>query len=136
LRIDHPDGLYDPEGYFRRLQSRAADEMGAVGDKPLYLLVEKILAPDEPLPEHWPVHGTTGYDFLGLVNGLLVDPAAARELTRFYQAFSGERTGFEELVYKCKHLIMKYALASELNRLAYTLNRMSETDRHTRDFTL
>lgn len=136
LRIDHPDGLYDPYAYFLRLQERAAAESAAPEDKPLYLLIEKILAPDEPLPRYWPVHGTTGYDFLGLVNALQIDTAAARDLTRFYHAFTGESTPFDLLVYKCKRLIMKYALASELQMLAAELNRMSEADRHTRDFTL
>ncbi|HEX5513122.1 MAG TPA: malto-oligosyltrehalose synthase, partial [Gammaproteobacteria bacterium] len=135
LRIDHPDGLYDPYAYFLRLQERAAGETALPEDKPLYLLVEKILAPDEPLPPYWPVHGTTGYDFLGLVNGLLVDPASSRDLLRFYRVFSGAGGAFAELVYKCKRLIMKYALASELHTLAFQLNRMSEADRRTRDFT-
>lgn len=136
LRIDHPDGLYDPHAYFLRLQERAGGESVPPEDKPLYLVVEKILAPDEALPQGWPVHGTTGYDFLALVNGLQVDASAGEALRRFYQEFTGERTEFALLVYQCKRLIMKYALASELQMLAFELNRMSEADRHTRDFTL
>lgn len=135
LRIDHPDGLYDPEAYFRRLQERA----GALTERDspaLYLLVEKILASHERLPASWPVHGTTGYEFMNLATRLLVDGAAEGRLRRYYQAFTGERTPFTELLYRCKRLIMKYALASELAVLANELNRLSETDRHTRDFTL
>lgn len=136
LRIDHPDGLYDPQAYFQRLQEQAGSGQAAAGNKPLYLLVEKILAPEEQLPAQWPVHGTTGYDFLSLVNALLVAPQARHEMLRFYRNFSGEDEGFEVLVYRCKRLIMKYALASELNMLAFALSRMAEADRRTRDFTL
>jgi len=76
LRIDHPDGLYDPEQYFRRLQSRVAEVTGNAGSAdgvlPLYLVVEKITAGFERLPATWPVHGTTGYNFTNTVNGLFV----------------------------------------------------------------
>ena len=114
LRIDHPDGLYDPAQYFRRLQEHYAlalarrafeagpasqgadwaeveaalreriaarlDQPGGPLGRPLYVVAEKILGADEPLVETWPVHGTSGYDFLNQVNGLFVDPDAARDL--------------------------------------------------------
>ena len=152
LRIDHPDGLYDPAGYFRQLQARVsapqpvpvpkrpgalpenATEM--VEGKPLYLLVEKILAGHEQLRPDWAVHGTTGYDFTNLVNGLFVDAAAEGELDHIYRQFVGDNTSLDELVYGCKKLIMRTALASELNVLAQQLSRIAELDRHTRDFTL
>ena len=63
LRIDHPDGLVDPGGYLDQL---AADAPGA------WITVEKILEPGEELPP-WPVAGTTGYDAMREVGGLLVD---------------------------------------------------------------
>ena len=135
LRIDHPDGLYDPEAYFQRLQERAAQAMHSEPPA-LYLLVEKILASHEALVSSWPVHGTTGYEFANQVNGILIDQRSAGALRRFYASFSGERLPFDELLYKCKRMIMKYALASELAVLAAELNRISEADRHTRDFTL
>ena len=77
LRIDHPDGLSDPLGYFQQLQSRYAGmaETGGLPPRALYLLVEKILAEHEALPESWPVHGDTGYRFGSLVNGLFVETA-------------------------------------------------------------
>ncbi len=64
LRIDHPDGLRDPEEYLQRLSDQAP---GA------WIVVEKILEPGERLPETWPVAGTTGYDFLNRLTGLFVD---------------------------------------------------------------
>jgi (1->4)-alpha-D-glucan 1-alpha-D-glucosylmutase len=146
MRIDHPDGLWDPAAYFVRLQQRAARAGGATGQAQepagaavapaVYLVVEKILASHERLPEAWPVHGTTGYDFLNLANGLLIDAGAQRNLLRFHAAFIGERQDFDDIVYRCKHLVLRYALASELTVLANQLNRISEADRHTRDFTL
>ena len=143
LRIDHPDGLNDPEGYFRRLQSRAAlalDRPAARADgavePAVWMVVEKILASHEPLPENWPVHGTTGYDFANFVNGLFVAKDARHRLERTFHTFVGHSEPFEETLYRCKRQIIKYALASELTVLANALNRISEEDRHTRDFTL
>jgi (1->4)-alpha-D-glucan 1-alpha-D-glucosylmutase len=65
VRIDHPDGLRDPEAYCQRLH-RAAPQS--------WIVVEKILEPGEGLRDSWPVAGTTGYDFLNRVGGLFVDP--------------------------------------------------------------
>src|SRR6185436_18687651 len=82
VRIDHPDGLFDPAEYFAKLQARA----GASASDPrrLYLLVEKITAAFEQLPESWPVHGTTGYNFAVLANGLFVDGRARASMDRLY----------------------------------------------------
>lgn len=138
LRVDHPDGLYDPLTYFRRLQAwrdwRAARRDG--GEKSLYLVIEKILSGDEQLPQEWPVHGTTGYCFANLVNGLLVDATAESKLDRIYKGFAGERGSFDDLVFQGKVLVMTTAMASELNVLANRLTRIAQGDRHTRDYTL
>ncbi|HTV23142.1 MAG TPA: malto-oligosyltrehalose synthase [Polyangiaceae bacterium] len=75
VRVDHPDGLKDPEQYFERLRS-------LVGER--WLLVEKILQPGEKLPRSWPVDGTTGYDFASLATRLFVDPGAEVALTATY----------------------------------------------------
>ena len=85
LRVDHPDGLRDPEGYLRRLRS-VAD--GA------WIGVEKILETGERLPSTWPVAGTTGYDFLNLVGGLFIDPGTEREFTALYESFTGSSGRF------------------------------------------
>ncbi|MDY0226176.1 MAG: malto-oligosyltrehalose synthase [Desulfomicrobium apsheronum] len=135
LRIDHPDGLYDPKHYFRKLQEALGrdDEHSQL---PLYVVAEKILADFEHLPQDWPVHGTTGYDFGIAVGGLFVDPAAKREMTRCYRRFIGKFPDFDDLLYTCKKLIMTTAMAGELNVLAGQLNRLAKLNRHTRDFTL
>ena len=134
LRVDHPDGLYDPKQYFDRL--RAACSRATGRDEPLYVVAEKILAVDEPLPQRWAVHGTSGYDFLNMVNGLFVDRANEDALTRLYHEFVGDDTPFEEIVYRKKKLILKISLASELHVLAHRLDRLAQRHRLTRDFTL
>ncbi len=137
LRIDHVDGLYDPADYLQRLQDWAATELTpGTGPLPLYLIVEKILGPNEDIPAPWPVHGTTGYEFLSLINGLFVDRSNERALDMVYARFTGEEQHFDELAYACKRLIMKVSMASELNVLGHQLNRLSERDRGSRDFTL
>ena len=137
LRLDHTDGLYDPLGYFQALQRARAAQLGAdPGDRPLYLLAEKILEPGEQLPRRWPVHGTTGYDFMGLVGGLFVDPRAEREVTATYQRFTGMKLDYDEVLYRSKKLIMRTSLSSEVNVLAQQLERLSEGNRRARDFTL
>jgi (1->4)-alpha-D-glucan 1-alpha-D-glucosylmutase len=139
VRIDHPDGLYDPAGYFDRLQaamSEIARGTPTYGeDLPVYLLVEKILSGDERLPLDWPVHGTTGYEFANLVTGLLVNPDAREELTRCYTAFIDERRTPGEIVYTARRLIALGVLDSELQVLASELARIAESDPHTRDYT-
>jgi (1->4)-alpha-D-glucan 1-alpha-D-glucosylmutase len=128
LRIDHPDGLYAPARYLARLQEAAG--------RPLYVVVEKILAPGEPLPRGWPVAGTTGYEFLNLVNGIFVDRAQGRALEEIYRRVSRGRPSFAEIVYESKRLITETSMASEVAMLAHRLNLISEKHRSTRDFTL
>ena len=127
LRVDHPDGLYDPREYFRRLQEACG--------KPTYVAVEKIVAPFENLREDWPVHGTTGYRFANVVNGLFVDPAAESRLTRTYSAFIGDATPFHEVARRARRQVLRSALASELTVLTSRLARVARADRNTRDFT-
>ncbi len=134
LRIDHVDGLYDPGRYLRQLQEWAPNEAG--DERPLFLVVEKILGEDESLPDQWPVHGTTGYDFANLVNGLFVDPSHERAMTETYARFTGRRTPYDDLVYEAKKLMMRMSMSSEINVLGYQLNQLSERDRRSRDFTL
>jgi (1->4)-alpha-D-glucan 1-alpha-D-glucosylmutase len=144
LRIDHPDGLFDPARYFQRIQEHVTslvaaghgDIEGNVEDKPLYIVAEKILAADERLPVDWRVHGTTGYDFARVCGGLSVDADAKAPMNRSYGEFTGEPASFSEVAFASKKLIMQEALASELNVLATELARIAETDTHSRDFTL
>ena len=104
--------------------------------KALYLVVEKIQGGRERIPEDWAVHGTTGYRFANLITGLLVDAAAERELTDAYHRFIGQPLDLAALVVEKKKQVMAVAMASEINGLARELNRISEMNRRTRDFTL
>ncbi len=139
LRIDHPDGLYNPAQYFERLKAGIAatakdSEHGRNGSS--CVLIEKILLGDERLPLEWPVCGTTGYDFANLVNGLFVDAAAATRMTGIYERFIDDEVEFDELGYASRKLIVRVALASELSVLANRLTRIALSKRKTCDFTL
>jgi (1->4)-alpha-D-glucan 1-alpha-D-glucosylmutase len=135
LRIDHPDGLNDPAGYFRAVREAIAAH-GGVGDASLYMVVEKILIPPEPLPDDWPIAGTTGYEFASLASGLLTHPAGEEPLTRLYARVAGDPGRFADLLYISKKLVMRTLMSGELMVLANLLDRISETDRRTRDHTL
>jgi (1->4)-alpha-D-glucan 1-alpha-D-glucosylmutase len=126
LRVDHIDGLFDPRGYCERLQE-------AFG--PLYVVIEKILAHHEALPD-WPVAGTTGYDFANQVLGLFVDPAGERAATLRYRRIARRSESFDEVLYASKKRIMQVNLASEMNVLAREFHGLSMRDWRTRDFTL
>jgi (1->4)-alpha-D-glucan 1-alpha-D-glucosylmutase len=134
LRLDHPDGLFDPPQYFERLQTLARTATGA--DAPLHVVAEKILSGGERLRGEWQVHGTTGYEFLNEVNGLFLDPVGMRRLHRLYTRVTGLREPLHTVVYEAKKLIMNTAMSSELGVLADALARIARADRHTRDFTL
>lgn len=138
LRIDHVDGLYDPKDYLQKLQGWARANLASerTFEKPLYVIVEKILGRGEVLPDEWPVDGTTGYDFLNLLNGLFVDPDSERAFDNLYARFIGKRLSFEDLIYEKKKLIMEASMASEINVLGHQLNLLSEKNRRARDFTL
>jgi (1->4)-alpha-D-glucan 1-alpha-D-glucosylmutase len=124
LRIDHVDGLYDPADYLARLPAGA------------YVVVEKILAGHERLCADWSVQGTTGYDFLNLVNGLLVEPEGRRALDRVYARFTGSPESWADVDYESRKLVLDTSMSSELTVLARRLDRVSEPHRFSRDFTL
>ncbi|MFW5969000.1 MAG: malto-oligosyltrehalose synthase [Halofilum sp. (in: g-proteobacteria)] len=134
VRIDHPDGLYEPRTYLRRL-ARALEARRPPDALPTYRVVEKILTGDEGLRADWPVHGTTGYGFANLVGRLFVDPDGERALTSTYHRFIGRRVSFAGESYHARHLIMHRQMAAELATLAHRLDRLSELDWNTRDFT-
>lgn len=128
LRIDHLDGLYDPAQYCRRLRRLVR--------RPFYLVVEKILARHERLRAGWQVAGTTGYDFLNQVNGVLVDARGERLLTRAYERFTGSRRDFDGIARAAKQQIMHTRLSGELHVLARQLYRIAQRHPRTRDYTL
>jgi (1->4)-alpha-D-glucan 1-alpha-D-glucosylmutase len=127
LRIDHIDGLYDPTNYLTRIRHRAAD---------LYVVVEKILDLEEELPTHWPVQGTTGYDFLNYVNGLFCRGEHRREFNRIYTNFAGVGAPYEELVSEKKRLILGKHMAGDVDNLAHLMKAISSRDRHGSDITI
>jgi (1->4)-alpha-D-glucan 1-alpha-D-glucosylmutase len=145
LRVDHPDGLYDPAQYFSRLKeglaeaahnSESTEHAGSPEHGSRYVVIEKILTGSERLPKEWPVSGTTGYDFSNLVNGLYVDPASVTRFDSLYRSFTGVEASYDDLAYRCRKLIVRVALASELNVLANQLARIALSKRNTCDFTL
>ncbi len=124
LRIDHIDGLYDPTAYLARLREHAPHA---------WLLVEKILEGDEQLPG-FPVEGTTGYDFLNHVQRLLVDSRGEPALSELHRELNPEFDDIERLVRECKRLVLKQALASDLQRLTERLTQICYSQRRYRDF--
>ncbi len=131
LRLDHIDGLLDPADYLRRLN----DEIRSAAGDDLYVVAEKILEPGEGLPP-WPLAGTTGYDFIGLLSQLWNDPDGEKRLDAIYQSATGRAWHFEEVAYAAKQVIMRSSLASEITLLAQMLERIADADRRSRDFTL
>jgi (1->4)-alpha-D-glucan 1-alpha-D-glucosylmutase len=136
LRIDHPDGLYDPAQYFKRLKNALTAARGSSTTGSSFVVIEKILNGSERLPLEWPVSGTTGYDYANLVNGLFVDTDSARRLERIYQSSVEDDETYEEIAYRSRTLIVRVALASEINVLANRLVRIALSKRRTCDFTL
>jgi len=126
LRVDHIDGLYDPTGYLRRLRERAGDA---------FIVVEKILSGDEPLPAFWPIQGTTGYDFANDVCGLFVDPAGEKTLNKVYAGFARSRLGLEAIIARKKNRILKTHMAGDVDNMARLVKGVSSRDRHAVDVT-
>ena len=125
LRIDHIDGLFEPRAYCEQLQQRSA--------APLYVIVEKILARYEKLPD-WPIAASTGYDFANQVLELFVDPKGEPAMTRLYRRFANPDESFDDVLYACKKRIMQVNLASEINVLAQEFHGLSMSEWRTRDY--
>ncbi len=186
LRVDHPDGLYNPLEYFQRLQrdcflclrlghlgmvkedipsdvledlqendslyfphtdtesdieSEILEQYNKISSanpkfKPFYIVGEKILIKDERMPEDWPIFSTTGYVFINTLNGIFVDTENMKAFDEIYTRFTKARMNFHDIIYEKKKLITHVSMASEINTLGHYLNRLSEKNRHTRDFTL
>ncbi len=173
LRIDHPDGLFDPKQYLERLQRRfvlelaksawdARPESGTTWEeargrilaqlekvgpesrggvtppllwRPLYVVVEKILGTGEPLPEDWPVYGTSGYEFLNVVNDLFVDADNTKAFTSLYLDWGEVDPLFPVTALQKKTLTLQVSLSSELQMLSFQLDRLAQKNRWSRDFT-
>ena len=127
VRVDHPDGLRDPLEYFRRLRERAADA---------WIIGEKILEPGEWLRGDWPIEGTSGYDFLNVALGTLIQPDGLKRLGEMYAAFTGDHAPFPAVAHDKKINVTQEALGSDVNRLASIFVEICEAHREQRDFTL
>jgi (1->4)-alpha-D-glucan 1-alpha-D-glucosylmutase len=137
IRLDHIDGLLDPIGYLRTLAERvqAVIPSSDPSELPAYVIVEKILAPDEALPASFRAHGTTGYEFAQIATGVLVDRRAELSLSNTYRRFSGDTQSFDEHLLRAKRDVLGSLLASEGAMLSRALERLAERDRRWRDLT-
>ena len=125
LRVDHPDGLRDPLQYFQRLRKAAPDA---------WIIGEKILEPGEWLREDWPIEGTSGYDFMNQVLGLMVQPEGLLKLGEHYRHFTGDEATFPVTAHDKKLNVTQEALGSDVNRLATLFVEICEDNRDYRDF--
>lgn len=140
IRIDHPDGLYDPEQYFSLLQDKVKQIRGLTETEnnkqlPFYVIVEKILAPYEHLEKSWKVQGTTGYEYLNELLGLYVKSENEAVFEELYRTFAGDIEDLPSKTLKCKEIILETVLASELNVLVNKLSRIAESSWYYRDIT-
>jgi (1->4)-alpha-D-glucan 1-alpha-D-glucosylmutase len=162
LRVDHADGMFNPRQYLIRLQllyvaahccgetpqeptgangienpvrdaMRGLDWASAQG--PLYIVVEKILEPQESLPREWPVRGTSGYDFVYQGTQIFISKANEQRFTDFYTKLTGLMEDPETLIYESKLSVMRNALSSETYVLTNLLSRLASANRKARDFT-
>lgn len=127
LRIDHVDGLADPLAYLQELRS-------ALPSPDFYVVVEKILGPGEAVRPSWPIAGTTGYEFITALGGLLVDDARARELDAEYARFTGATADYLAMSASAKRSILVTNLASELEGLVRQVTAIAASEVATRDY--
>ena len=134
IRVDHIDGLYDPEEYLLRLQNGLAGGGGKqVNDGGYYVIVEKILGEGETLPPEWPVSGSTGYDYANMVNGLFIDEQGYRKLQRVFASFASLELPAADIVYEKKKLVMETLFGGEIENLGFYLGLLASHDRQARD---
>jgi (1->4)-alpha-D-glucan 1-alpha-D-glucosylmutase len=128
LRIDHIDGLYDPTAYLWRMKERAGEDS--------YLVVEKILSSGEILPDFWPIEGTTGYDFLNLVNGIFCQRKNEKIFEKVYARFTGLNAPYAEVLYEKKKMIAETNMIGDADNIAHLFKRILSKDRHGSDLTI
>ncbi|MFW5821079.1 MAG: malto-oligosyltrehalose synthase [Bacteroidota bacterium] len=116
LRVDHVDGLADPNKYL--------DDLRALSGPDSYIIVEKILEENEKLPETWPVQGSTGYDFLSMVNNLLANRKSEKDFLSFYKNWNEDPADSQELILDKKRFILHNRLKGELDILAYQCQKI------------
>ncbi|HPJ36175.1 MAG TPA: malto-oligosyltrehalose synthase [Spirochaetota bacterium] len=127
IRVDHVDGLRDPARYMHRLRKLAEDA---------YIVVEKIINKDEILPAGWPIQGTTGYDFMNILNSIFCKTENEKAFSRIYSDFTKHEFIYEEFVAEKKRLIIDKHMTGDIDNLAVLLKQFSGNDRYGRDITL
>jgi (1->4)-alpha-D-glucan 1-alpha-D-glucosylmutase len=126
VRIDHVDGLLDPARYLQRLAAAAPAA---------WIVVEKILESKEKLRPSWPVAGTTGYEWLNVVGGVLTRKEGWVRIVERYESFTNLSDRLEEIVYRAKLAVLDGGLAADLTRLVSRLAEVCERHRRHRDHT-
>ncbi len=117
LRIDHIDGLHDPEQYLKRLKRKVKNK---------YIIVEKILQKKEKLPESLPVEGTTGYDFLNYLNAIFCQKRNKSIFGKIYSSFIGKKINYGYLIYQKKQLILYKHMNGDLDNLTLDIRRIAK----------
>ena len=117
VRIDHIDGLYDPEIYLPRLRNLLGEDA--------YIIVEKILEAEEQLHQSWPVNGTTGYDFLSYVNQIFTDEDNKEQLTQIYKKFVPDAREYEDIVFSKKMLVLINYMSGEFDNMLHLLAKLN-----------
>lgn len=142
VRIDHVDGLVDPAGYCRALRQRlAAEDAHRPADRRLgrpWIVVEKILAADEPMRTGWDVDGTSGYDFMNQVGALLHDAAGEATLTQAWLDWTGRPAAeahFRATALAARRRILHEHFAAELDAAAWALHAVAQQQRNAHDVT-
>jgi (1->4)-alpha-D-glucan 1-alpha-D-glucosylmutase len=140
LRLDHIDGLANPRGYCRKLRRQidriCQERPNGVPEGGFPIFVEKILAEGEHLRDDWGIDGTTGYEFMNEVSGVMHDPAGEKPLNEFWAEKTGRPADFMEEVREARRLVVTTALASEFESTAHTLHTVAQQDWRTRDTSL
>jgi (1->4)-alpha-D-glucan 1-alpha-D-glucosylmutase len=136
IRLDHIDGLYDPAQYCARLQRLTHTARGTAQTQPFYTVIEKILAPDEPMPKFAGVAGTTGYDVLNLITRVLIANDGLPILEGSWQTQAAPSRNFAQMVDEAKSRIIETNMASEFAVLSRLLARIAAGHWPSRDFTL
>lgn len=115
FRIDHPDGLADPEQYLDRLADASGDA---------WVVVEKILEGEEQLPTGWRCAGTTGYDSLLRIQQVLTWDGGIEALDEEWASVSPERASLAEVVTESKRLVVADVQSVEVDRLMRLVARV------------
>ncbi|MEW9855028.1 malto-oligosyltrehalose synthase [Novosphingobium sp. M1R2S20] len=125
VRIDHVDGLADPAGYCRQLRSRFQQ---VAPDRHAYIVVEKILAADEPFATDWQIEGTSGYDFMREVAEVLHDPTGQERLVALWEEVSGREASFDEEALAARRDLLAWQFEGQLVACVAAFHRLAQAE--------